>query len=192
MAPVFMSDIEKIIKSSRYIIVLACSCFLIYLVFLLVSYLSAINRLEKQFEDSIFPKLTEMIDHRIDLVFKPSSKGLSLLSESLDWRYIMESAASDPRWLKSQMKTWAAELEVSSIGVSDRERKLVWDYWSDKPIVLNPALPRDEWFFDFWEKKNHPDWTFTLYSENLTKDYQLYIDRLIRDRKGRDSISCLR
>lgn len=183
--PVFMSDIEKIIRSSRYIILLACSCFIIYLVFLLVSYLSAVNRLEKQFEDSIFPKLTEMIDHRIDLFFKPSVKGLSLLSETLNWRDIMQTAASDPRWLKSRMKAWAAELEVSSIGVSDRDRRIVWDYWSDKPVVLNPSLPRDEWFFDFWKRERKPDWTFTIYSEHLSKDYQLYIDRLIRDSSGR-------
>ncbi len=180
-----MSDTKKIIKTSRYIILLGCCCLLIYLIFLLGSYLSAINRLEKQFEESTFPKLTEIIDKRIDLFFKPSVKGLSLLSETLDWQLIMSNAASNPKWLKSHMKSWAKELEINSVGVSDRDRKIVWDYWSDNPIVLDPALTRDAWFFDFWKKEKVPDWTFTLYSENSTSDYQLYIDRLIRDRKGR-------
>ncbi len=180
-----MSDTKKIIRSSRYIILLGCCCLIIYLIFLLVSYLSAINRLERQFEESDFPKMTELIDRRIDLFFKPSIKGLSLLSETLDWRDIMSYAASDPRWLKSHMKTWAAELEINSIGVSDRDRRIVWDYWSDNPIILDPELSRDSWFFDFWKKEKKPEWTFTLYSEDRAKDYQLYIDRLIRDKSGR-------
>ena len=180
-----MSDTKKIIRSSRYIILLGCSCFFIYLVFLLVSYLSAINRLERQFEESTFPKLTELIDHRIDLFFKPTVKGLSLLSETLDWQHIMHEAALNPKWLKSSMNAWAAELEINSVGVSDRGRKIVWDYWSDKPVILDPGLTRDQWFFDFWKKENKPDWTFTLYSEDLAKDYQMYIDRLIRDKSGR-------
>lgn len=180
-----MRDTEKIIKSSRYIILLGCSCFFIYLGFLLVSYSSAINRLDRQFEDSTFPKLIELVDYRIDLFFKPSLKGLSLLSETLNWPVIMQNAASDPKWLKSRMKAWAAELEVNSVGVSDRDRKMVWDYWSEKPVILNPALSRDEWFFDFWKNKQKTDWVFTLYSEDSAGDYQLYIDRLIRDRNGR-------
>lgn len=180
-----MSNAEKIIKSSRYIILLGCSCFFIYLGFLLVSYSSAINRLDRQFEESTFPKLIELVDYRIDLFFKPSLKGLSLLSETLNWPVIMQNAASDPKWLKSHMKAWAAELEVNSVGVSDRDRKMVWDYWSEKPIILNPALPRDAWFFDFWKNKQKTDWVFTLYSEDSARDYQLYIDRLIRDSSGR-------
>ena len=83
------------------------------------------------------------------------------------------------------MKAWAEELEINSVGVSDRDRKIVWDYWSDKPVILNPSLTRDQWFFDFWKKEKKPDWTFTLYSEDLAKDYQLYIDRLLRDNNGR-------
>lgn len=155
-----------------------------YLGFLLVSYSSAINRLDRQFEESTFPKLIELIDYRIDLFFKPSLKGLSLLSETLDWPVIMQNAASDARWLKAHMKSWATELEAISVGVSDRNRKIVWDYWSEKPVTLNPALPRDAWFFDFWKNKQKTDWVFTLYSEDSAGDYQLYIDRLIHDRSG--------
>jgi len=180
-----MNDTGKIIRSSRYIILLGCLCFFTYLTFLLVSYLSAVNRLERLFEESTFPRLTELIDHKIELFFKPSVKGLSLLSETLDWRLIMREAATNHTWLKSRMKAWASELEINSVGVSDRDRKIVWDYWSDDPVVLDPALPRDEWFFDFWRKEKKPDWTFTIYSEDQSKGYQMYIDRLIRDNNGR-------
>jgi len=65
-----------------------------------------------------------MIDHRIDLFFKPSVKGLSLLSETLDWQLIMSNAASNPKWLKSRMKTWATELEINSVGVQTEIEKL--------------------------------------------------------------------
>ncbi len=153
--------------------------------FLLVSYFHGIDRQKREIADSIFPKLTERVDARTELFFKPSITGLSLLSETLDWPAVMQKAVSDPRQLKSDMKKWAAELEISSIGVSDRYRRIVWDYWSEKPIVLDPALPRDQWFFDFWKRDKIPDWTFTLYSEKLTTDYHLYIDRLIRDKRGR-------
>jgi len=180
-----MSDPKKIIRTSRYIILLGCSCFFIYAGFLLVSYFNGIDRLNREFEESIFPGLTERVDTRIEIFFKPTVTGLSLLSETLDWPAVLLEAASDPRWLKSNMKKWAAEFDISSVGVSDRYRRIVWDYWSDKPIVLNPSLPRDKWFFDFWKRINIPDWKFTLYSEKLTKDYQLYIDRVIRDNSGR-------
>lgn len=180
-----MHNIEQIIKSARFIVLLGCSCFFIYLVFLIVSYFSAVIRLERQFEESTFPKMTEIIDHKINLFFNPSVKGLSLLSESLDWRSIMQKAVSDHRWIKSQMKTWAAELEVNSIGISDRDRKIVWDYRSDEPIIINPALSRDKWFFDLWRAEKKSDWVFTLYAEHPANNYQLYIDRLIRDRSGR-------
>jgi len=180
-----MRDTEKIIRFSRYIVLLGCSCFFIYLGAVIVSYYSAINRLNKQFEEYTFPKLTEQVDRRIDLFFKPSMKVLTLLSETLDWQNIMHEAAINPKWLKSHMKAWAAELEITSIGVSDRDRKIVWDYWSDNPVILDPALARDAWFFDFWKKEKKPEWTFNLYSEDNMKDYQLYIDRLIRDRNGR-------
>jgi two-component sensor histidine kinase len=149
-----------------------------------VSYFYGIDRLNRELGDNIFPRLTERVDTRIEIFFKPSITGLSLLSETLDWPSIMQKAASDPRWLKSNMKEWAAELDISSVGVSDRYRRIVWDYWSDKPIVLDPSLPRDKWFFDFWKRGNIPDWTFTLYSESHTKDYQLYMDRVIRDNSG--------
>lgn len=129
--------------------------------------------------------MTEMIDQRINLFFNPSVKGLTLLSESLDWQDIMRKAVSNPGQLKSRMKAWAEDLEVSSVGISDRDRRIVWDYWSDKPITLNPGHPRDKWFFDFWRREKIPDWTFTLYKEHSEDDYQLYIDRLVRDRTGR-------
>ncbi|HNX23049.1 MAG TPA: ATP-binding protein [Spirochaetota bacterium] len=180
-----MKGQEKIIRTSRYIILLGCSCFLIYSVFTLVSYFYGIDRLNRDLRDNIFPKLTERVDARIELFFKPTITGLSLLSETLDWPVIMQKAASDPRWLKSNMKAWAEELDINSVGISDRYRKIVWDYWSDKPITLDPALPRDGWFFDFWKRPSIPDWTFTLYSENLKEDYQLYIDRIIYDKNGR-------
>jgi hypothetical protein len=180
-----MSDPKKIIRTSRYIILLGFSCFFIYTGFIIVSYFYGIERLNREFEDSIFPRLTERVDSRIEIFFKPSITGLSLLSETLDWPAVMQRAASDPRWLKSKMKEWAAELDISSVGVSDRYRRVVWDYWSDKPIVLNPFLSRDKWFFDFWKRVNIPDWTFTLYSEKPTKDYQLYMDRVIRNKGGR-------
>lgn len=149
-----------------------------------MSYSSAAARLERQFEESTFPRMTEMIDQRINLFFSPSIKGLTLLSESLDWQGIMLKAASGKMDIKTLMKTWAEELEVRSVGISDRERKIVWDYWSDKPITLNPALPRDKWFFDFWQREKIPEWTFTLYKEKSDYDYNLYIDRLIRQRGG--------
>ncbi|PKL18563.1 MAG: hypothetical protein CVV49_05660 [Spirochaetae bacterium HGW-Spirochaetae-5] len=180
-----MKGPEKIIRTSRYIILLGCSCFLIYSIFILVSYFYGIDRLNKDLRDNIFPRLTERVDVRFELFFKPAITGLSLLSETLDWPVVMRNAASDPGWLKSNMKAWAGELDINSVGVSDRYRKIVWDYWSDKPIIIDPALPRDRWFFDFWKRSNIPDWTFTLYSENLKEDYQLYIDRLIHDKNGR-------
>lgn len=150
-----------------------------------MSYQSAIRHLKSQFEESTFPKLVEMIDQRIDLFFKSPVKGLSILADTLDWEAIMKEAASNPAWLKAKMQEWTSELEISSIGISDRNRKLVWDYWSDKPIVLDPALPRDEWFFEFWGKRDIPEWTYALYAEESEGDYELYIDRLVRDRKGR-------
>lgn len=180
-----MIDTERIIKLSRYIILLAVSCFIVYLFFILESYSSAVNRLERQFEESTFPQLTDLIERRIDLFFRPSIKALTLLSDTLDWQLVLQEAESDPSWLKSHMKTWAAALEINSVGISDKDRKIVWDYWSDKPIVLDPALDRDAWFFDFWKNEKKPEWTFTLYSEDNAKDYRLYIDRLLRDRNGR-------
>lgn len=180
-----MNDTEKIIRSSKYIILLGCVCFFIYITFLFVSYHSAIRHLKSQFEESTFPKLVEMIDNRIDLFFKAPVKGLSILADTLDWEVIMKEAASNPAWLKAKMQEWTSELEISSIGISDRNRKLVWDYWSDKPIVLDPSLARDEWFFDFWNRRDIPDWTYALYAEESGGDYELYIDRLVRDRKGR-------
>ncbi len=179
-----MSDPKKIIRISRFIILLGCSCFFIYGGFLFVSYFYGIDRLNREFDEIIFPRLTERVDVRIEIFFKPSITGLSLLSETLDWPTVMREAASDPRWLKSRMKEWAAELDISSVGVSDRYRRIVWDYWSDKPIALDPSLSRDKWFFDFWKRGNIPDWTFTLYSEKLTKDYQLYMDRVIHGKSG--------
>jgi len=176
---------ELISKSVRFIIFLGCSCFVIYLVFLLVSYSSAVTRLEKQFEESTFPRMSEMIDHRINLFFLSSVKGLSLLSENLDWHDVLRKGVSSPFYLKSLMKEWAADLEVSSVGISDRDRKIVWDYWSDKPVILNPGLSRDKWFFDFWGRETIPDWTFTLYTEDSVGNYHLYIDRLIRNKSGR-------
>lgn len=172
-------------RSARFIVFLGCSCFIIFLIFLVASYSSAVTLLEKQFEKGTFPRMNEMIDQSIGLFFTPPVKGLSLLSDSLDWRTIMTDAAANPRQLKDRMKAWAAELDVNSIGISDRDRRIVWDYWSDKPIVLNPGLSRDKWFFDLWDREKIPDWTFTLYREHDEADYQLYIDRLIRDRQGR-------
>jgi len=181
----FMSDLKKIIKITGYIILLGCSCFFIYSGFLVVSYFYGIERLEMEIDERIFPELTERVDLRIEIFFEPSVTGLSLLSKTLDWPAIMSKSAADPEWLKIKMKEWAAELDVNSVGVSDRDRKIVWDYWSDKPVHLDPSLPRDEWFFDFWKRADIPDWTFTLYSEKLTKEYNLYIDRVIRDKNGR-------
>lgn len=180
-----MRDIEQIFKSARFIVFLGFSCFMIYLAFLLVSYSSAVTRLERQFEESTFPGMTEMIDQRINLFFNPSVKGLSLLSGTLDWQDILQKAVSNPGLLKSRMKQWASELEVKTVAISDRDRRIVWDYWSDKPIILNPALSRDKWFFDLWGRDEIPDWTFTLYTEDSADNYQLYIDRLIRHRDGR-------
>lgn len=176
---------EKISTSAKFIVLLGCSCFVIYLVLLMVSYFSATSRLKRHFEEISFPKMTEMIDQKINLFFNPSVKGLTLLSESLDWRDIMRKAVSNPEQLKSRMKAWAEELEVSSVGISDRDRRIVWDYWSDKPITLNPGHSRDKWFFDFWRREKIPDWTFTLYTEDFEDDYQLYMDRLICDSNGR-------
>ena len=129
--------------------------------------------------------MTEMIDQRIDLFFSPSVKGLTLLSDSLDWPDILKNAVSNPGQLKSRMKIWAAELEVSSVGISDRDRQIVWDYWSDEPITLNPGRSRDKWFFDLWGREKIPEWIFALYEEQSADNYQLYIDRVIRDRSGR-------
>ncbi len=176
---------DQISRSVRFVIILGCSCFIIFLVFLLVSYSSAVTRLEKQFEENTFPRMTEMIDLRINLFFAPSVKGLTLLSGSLDWQDIMKNAVSNPGELKSRMKLWTADLGVSSVGISDRDRGLVWDYWSDRPIILNPGLSRDKWFFELWGRERIPDWTFTLYAENSSDNYQLYIDRVIRSRSGR-------
>ncbi len=176
---------EKIFKSASFIIFLGVFCFFIYIVFLLVSYSSAVTRLEKQFEENTFPRMTEMIDQRINLFFNPSVKGLILLSESPDWPDILKKAVSDPGQLKSRVKAWAARLEVSSVGISDRDRRIVWDYWSDKPITLNPGISRDKWFFDLWGREKIPDWTFNLYTEDSVGNYQLYIDRVIRNKNGR-------
>lgn len=176
---------ELISRSTRFIVFLGCSCFIIYLAFLLVSYSSAVTRLERQFEESTFPRMTEMIDQRINLFFNPSVKGLTLLSDSLDWPDILKKAVSNPGEFKSRMKAWAARLGVSSVGISDRDRRIVWDYWSDKPIILNPGLSRDKWFFDLWEGAKIPDWMFALYTEQSSDNYQLYIDRVIHDRNRR-------
>lgn len=180
-----MSNPIKIIRITSYIILLGFSCFFIYSGFLVVSYFYGIQRLNMEIEEIIFPGLTERVNLRIEVFFEPSITGLSLLSKTVDWPAVMSKSVSDPEWLKIKMKEWAAELEISSVGVSDRDRKIVWDYWSEKPIILNPVLPRDEWFFDFWKRADIPDWTFTLYSEKLTKDYHIYIDRVIIDKKGR-------
>ncbi|HPF07834.1 MAG TPA: ATP-binding protein [Spirochaetota bacterium] len=176
---------ESIYKSTRFIVFLGCACFVIYLVFLLVSYSSAVTRLEKQFEESTFPRMTELIDQKINLFFNSSVKGLTILSNTLDWQELLTEAVSDPGRFKSRMKVWAADLGVNSVGISDRDRKIVWDYWSDKPITLNPELSRDKWFFDFWGREKIPERTFTLYTEDPSDNYQLYIDRLIRGRSGR-------
>jgi hypothetical protein len=180
-----MSDPKKIIRITNYIILLGCSCFFIYSGFLVVSYFYGIDRLNSELREDIFPRLTERVDVRIEVFFEPAISGLSLLSKTLDWPVILRKSVSDPEWLKIKMEEWAVELEISSVGISDRDRKIVWDYWSDKPIILNPALPRDEWFFNFWKRADIPDWTFTLYSEKLTKDYHIYLDRVIIDKKGR-------
>jgi signal transduction histidine kinase len=176
---------EKIFKSARLIVFLGCSCFAVYLVFLLMSYSTAVTRLERRFEENTFPRMTAIIDQRIDLFFTPSMKGLTLLSHSLDWQNTMKNAVSNPGPLKSRMKVWATDLGVSSVGITDRDRRIVWDYWSDKPITLTKGISRDKWFFDFWEREKIPDWTFTLYTEQPADNYQLYIDRLLRDRSGR-------
>jgi hypothetical protein len=99
----------------------------------------------------------------------------------------MEDAVSNPGGLHSRMKAWTAQLGASSVGVSDRDRRIVWDYWSSKSITLHPGLSRDKWFFDFWTRKKIPDWSFALYAEHSADNYQLYIDRLIRNGSGRRS-----
>lgn len=175
---------EQIFQSASLVIFLGCSCFAIYLVFLLASYSSAIARMERRFEERTFPKMTEMIDQRINLFFNPSLQGLTLLADNLDWRTIMEDAVSNPGGLHSRMKAWTAQLGASSVGVSDRDRRIVWDYWSSKSITLHPGLSRDKWFFDFWTRKKIPDWSFALYAEHSADNYQLYIDRLIRNGSG--------
>ncbi len=180
-----MSNSKNIIRISRYIILSGCLCFLVYFCFLLVSYFYGIDRQKKKFEDIVFPELKEKVDARTELFFRPITTGLSLLSETLDWNTVMRNAASGHGRLKSDMKKWAEKLGVTSVGVSDRDRKIVWDYWSDDPIALDPENPRDGWFFDFWKRDKIPDWTYTLYSEDSAKGYQLYLDRLIRSRKGR-------
>lgn len=180
-----MQDKELISRSARFTVFLGCSCFIIFIIFLLVSYSSAVTRLEKQFEENTFPRMTEMIDQRITLFFTPSVKGLTLLSGSLDWQGIMKNAVTNPMELKSRMKVWTADLGVGSVGISDRDRRLVWDYWSDRPIILDPRHSRDKWFFELWGRDKIPDWTFTLYTENSSENYQLYIDRVIRNSSGR-------
>ncbi len=74
---------EQIFQSASLVIFLGCSCFAIYLVFLLASYSSAIARMERRFEERTFPKMTEMIDQRINLFFNPSLQGLTLLADNL-------------------------------------------------------------------------------------------------------------
>lgn len=167
-------------NSTRIIALSGIVALAVCLLVLVLDHTEDLRRLEDQQEHSEFPSLVAAVNRAFDAHFQPAIRGLSLLSRTLDWDSTLRNASANPAGIRQVLSRWAGLLQIRSLDLADRHRRLVYCDWSEEPVQLDPAQDRDAWFFEFWRQDPMPELTYNLYAEGET-DLSLYLDQLIRN-----------
>lgn len=151
---------------------------------IVLSSIASLREQRQRILDYEVPRLMRGTREQVLTFFRPLGSTVELLVALGDWEEILAQAAVDPAGFRRQAEEWAAIVGVTDIAVLDILREVVYAYWSDEPIILDPALERDQWFYETWAIPNPPDRKLTFYYDENVGGRAFFYDYLLRDSEG--------
>ena len=130
------------------------------------------------------PRLAGLAKDYFFTQFDTTASGLALLASVDDWPERLAMAPANPQRVLDWSVEWARILDVPYITVGDIQRGIIYPYWSEDYVVLDPTLQRDAWFFDVWAVESPPERRVTFYFDETVGGHAFYLDQLIRDESG--------
>jgi signal transduction histidine kinase len=131
------------------------------------------------------PRVIRSIDEALGSYFGTVSAGLGLLATRNDWRKRLASFAANPEMVEAVTGVWASHLGTASVDVADIQREVVYAYWAEEPVELDPDSERDAWFYEVWKQPDPPETEITFYYDADMGGHAFYIDQLVRDDAGK-------
>jgi signal transduction histidine kinase len=149
-----------------------------------LTYRARVQGRRRQIFTEELPHVIHSVDEALRSYLATVSAGLGLLATRDGWRERLAEFAADPDLAKTATTEWAAHLGTDSVDVADIQREVVYGYWADEPIRLEPESERDAWFYEVWTQPDPPETKITFYYDSAIGGHAFYIDQLLRDEAG--------